>query len=102
MGRGAGNYHEFRFFTGLRPSEQSALLIDDCDLSQGKLKVSKARVMKRDKDRTKTGKDRLIDREDGAPMLDQNHPYDRWRWALLMTLKARYREPYNARHFPSS
>jgi hypothetical protein len=50
-----GNYDEFRFFTGLRPSEQIALLVDDCDVSQGKLKVSKACVMKRDKDRTKTG-----------------------------------------------
>lgn len=40
-----GNYDEFRFFTGLRPSEQIALLVDDCDLSQGKLKVSKACVM---------------------------------------------------------
>jgi integrase len=37
-------------------------------------------------------------REDGAPMLDLNHPYDRRRWTLLMILKARYREPYNARH----
>lgn len=129
-GEAQGNYDEFRFFTGLRPSEQIALLIDDCDLSQGKLKVSKARVMKRDKDRTKTGEDRLIElcpraleilrrqfalrarlklagkithdhiffREDGTPISDLNHPYDRWRWTLLMTLKARYREPYNARH----
>jgi integrase len=90
-GEAQGNYDEFRFFTGLRPSEQIALLIDDCDTSQGKLKVSKARVMKRDKDRTKTG-------EDGTPISDLNHPYDRWRWTLLMTLKARYREAYNARH----
>jgi hypothetical protein len=35
---------------------------------------------------------------DGSPIVDLNHPYDRWRWTLLMTLKARYREPYNARH----
>src|SRR5688500_9061435 len=39
---------------------EAEALIDDCDLSQGKLKVSKARVMKRDKDRT-TGEGRLIE-----------------------------------------
>jgi hypothetical protein len=31
-GEAQGNYDEFRFFTGLRPSEQAALLVDDCDL----------------------------------------------------------------------
>lgn len=46
---------------GLRPSEQIALFVDDCDLSHSKLKVSKACVMKRDKDRTKTGKDRIVE-----------------------------------------
>ena len=53
-GKAQGNYDEFRFFTGLRPSEQIALRVDDCDLSQGKIMVNKARVMKRDKDRTET------------------------------------------------
>jgi integrase len=123
-GEAQENYDEFRFFTGLRPSEEIALLVDDCDLSQGKV------VMKRDKDRTKTGEDRLVElcpralevlkrqlalrarlklagkihhnylffREDGSPIRDLNHPYDRWRWTLMMTVKARYREPYNARH----
>jgi integrase len=42
--------------------------------------------------------DHLFFRDDGKPMRDLNHPYDRWRWTLRMTLKARYREPYNARH----
>jgi integrase len=129
-GEAQGNYDEFRFFTGLRPSEQIALTVDDCDLSQGKLVVSKARVMKRDKDRTKTGEDRIVElcpralevlkrhlalrarlklqgkinhddlffRDDGRPIRDLNHPYDRWRWTLRFTVKARYREPYNARH----
>jgi len=60
-GETQGNYDEFRFFTGLRPSEQIALLVDDCDLRQGKLKVSKAVVMGRNKDRTKTGEDRLVE-----------------------------------------
>ena len=40
-GEAQGNYDEFRFFTGLRPSEQIALRVDDCDLSQGKLMVNK-------------------------------------------------------------
>jgi integrase len=86
--------------------------------------------MKRDKDRTKTGEDRIVElcpralevmkrqlalrarlklagkidhnhlffREDGTRIRDLNHHYDRWQWTLLMTVKARYREPYNARH----
>jgi integrase len=129
-GEAQGNYDEFRFFTGLRPSEQIALRVDDCDLSQGKIMVNKARVMKRDKDRTKTGEDRIVElcpralevlkrhlalrarlklqgkidhedlffRDDGRPIVDLNHPYDRWRWTLRVTLKSRYREPYSARH----
>jgi integrase len=60
-GEAQGNYDEFRFFTGLRPSEQIALLVSDCDVRQGKLSVTKARVMTRDKDRTKTSEDRLVE-----------------------------------------
>jgi integrase len=54
------NYDEFRFFTGLRPSEQIALLVSDCDLVQGTIAITKARVMARDKDRTKTSEDRTV------------------------------------------
>jgi integrase len=60
-GEAQGNYDEFRFFTGLRPSEQIALLVTDCDVGQGKIKVTKARVVARDKDRTKTSEDRLVE-----------------------------------------
>lgn len=60
-GEAQGNYDEFRFFTGLRPSEQIALLVSDCDLVQGKISVTKARVMARDKDRTKTSEDRIVE-----------------------------------------
>jgi integrase len=60
-GEAQGNYDEFRFFTGLRPSEEIALLVSDCDISQGKISVCKARVMARDKDRTKTSEDRLVE-----------------------------------------
>ena len=60
-GEAQGNYDEFRFFTGLRPSEQIALLVSDCDVGQAKIKVTKARVVARDKDRTKTSEDRLVE-----------------------------------------
>lgn len=57
-GEAQGNYDEFRFFTGLRPSEQIALLVTDCDLAQGKIMIDKARVVAHDKDRTKTSRSR--------------------------------------------
>jgi integrase len=60
-GEAQGNYDEFRFFTGLRPSEQIALQVADCDLNRGEIRVSKARVLRRDKDRTKTGVDRVVE-----------------------------------------
>ena len=60
-GEAIGNYDEFRFFTGLRPSEQIALLITDYDARRGTLSVTKARVLRRDKDRTKTQEDRYVE-----------------------------------------
>jgi integrase len=45
----------------LRPSEQIALLVSDCDVVHSKISVTKARVMARDKDRTKTSLDRLVE-----------------------------------------
>jgi integrase len=59
-GEAQGNYDEFRFFTGLRPSEEIALLVSDCDLERGTIAITKARVMARDKDRTKTSEDRTV------------------------------------------
>jgi len=59
-GEAQGNYDELRFFTGLRPSEQIALLVSDCDLVKGTIAITKARVMARDKDRTKTSEDRTV------------------------------------------
>ena len=129
-GEAQGNYDEFRFFTGLRPSEQIALQVSDCDLSQAKINVTKARVMARDKDRTKTSEDRLVElcpralevlkrhltlrarlklagkivhddlffKETGEPIRNLQYAWVRWRRSLQLTLKARYREPYNARH----
>jgi integrase len=60
LGQAQGNYDEFRFFTGLRPSEEIALLVSDCDLVKGTIAITKARVMARDKDRTKTSEDRTV------------------------------------------
>jgi integrase len=60
-GEAIGNYDEFRFFTGLRPSEQIALLVTDYDARRGVLSVTKARVLRRDKDRTKTQEDRDVE-----------------------------------------
>jgi integrase len=59
-GEAQGNYDELRFFTGFRPSEQIALLVSDCDLVKGTIAITKARVMARDKDRTKTSEDRTV------------------------------------------
>jgi integrase len=59
-GEAQGNYDEFRFFTGMRPSEQIALLVTDFDIVSGTLKINKACVAGVDKDSTKTGEDRRI------------------------------------------
>jgi hypothetical protein len=45
----------------LRPSEQIALLVTDYDAYRGVLSVTKARVLRRDKDRTKTQEDRDVE-----------------------------------------
>jgi integrase len=55
-----GNYDEFRFFTGLRPSEEIALMLSDIDLKEGAVSVNKACVGGIDRDCTKTGEDRRI------------------------------------------
>jgi integrase len=60
-GEAQGNYDEFRFFTGMRPSEQIALLVADFDTARGTLNVTKARVAGIDKDATKTGEDRRME-----------------------------------------
>lgn len=48
-GEAQANYDAFRFFTGLRPSEEIALLISDYDAMNRTLRVSKARVAGKDK-----------------------------------------------------
>jgi len=44
-----GNYDEFRFFSGLRQSEQFALEVGDCDVANGKISITKAVVLSRGK-----------------------------------------------------
>jgi integrase len=59
-GEAQGNYDEFRFYTGLRPSEQIALVVTDYDAANGMLSVTKARVAGIDRDRTKIAEDRRV------------------------------------------
>jgi integrase len=59
-GEAQGNYDEFRFFTGMRPSEAIALVLSDLDLVNGIVSVNKARVAGVDRCQTKTGEDRRI------------------------------------------
>jgi integrase len=59
-GEAQGNYDEFRFFTGLRPSEEIALVLFDIDLVNGIVSLNKARVAGVDRSQTKTGEDRRV------------------------------------------
>lgn len=59
-GERQGNFHEFRFFTGLRPSEEIALCVRDFDEHSGTLSITKARVYGVDRNMTKTREDRVI------------------------------------------
>ena len=40
----------------------------------------------------------LLFKEDGTPIRSLQYPRVWWRRTLTVTLKSRYREPYNARH----
>ncbi|MDB6084820.1 MAG: hypothetical protein JWN43_2701, partial [Gammaproteobacteria bacterium] len=125
-GEAQGNYDEFRFFTGLRPSEEIALVLSDLDLVSGLISVNKAGV---DRCKTKTGDDRRVQLcpralsvlkrqlrlrarlaaagkidhdhvfflDSGAPIQNLQCPQIRWR-KTLQSLKLRYRRPYTARH----
>jgi integrase len=58
---------------GNRPSEQIALRVTDCDVAQGKIKIDKARVVARDKDRTKTSEDRIVELRPRALQVLKRH-----------------------------
>lgn len=117
------NYAEYGFFSGMRPSELIALNWPDVDLEgSGITRVSKARVMGRDKDRTKTAVLRDVENcpraldvlrrqwkltgvaggpvfahENGKQFISPLIPWRRWQFAHKK-LKVRYREPYQMRH----
>ncbi len=59
-GEAQGNYEEFRFFTGLRPSEEIALMLADLDLAHGIVSIHRARVAGIERNCTKTGEDRRV------------------------------------------
>jgi integrase len=60
-GEAQGNYDEFGFFTGLRPSEQIALALSDLDVVHGVISINKVRVAGIDRALTKTGNDRRVE-----------------------------------------
>jgi integrase len=53
-GEAQGNYDELRLFTGMRPSEEIALVLSDLDLVNGIVSINKARVAGVDRCQTKT------------------------------------------------
>jgi integrase len=60
------NYYTLAFHTGLRPSEQIALVWGDIDWIKKKLKVERARVDGEEKPSTKTNRKRFVDLSDVA------------------------------------
>jgi integrase len=121
-GESYGNYVEFQFFAGARPSETIALGWPKIDQRKGTVRIDQARVMARNKNRTKTAVARdvecyprvraLIARqfeitgckganvfgdERGDQWNDLQVPWRRWV-ATHKRLRIRYREPYQARH----
>jgi len=60
-GEAIGNFDEFRFFTGLRQSEQISLRISDCDLTKGTIHIHQVVVLGRHKDRPKNNEERTIE-----------------------------------------
>lgn len=121
-GQDDADYFEFCFFAGPRPSELIALRWPDVDLRRGTARFDKARVMARDKARTKTAVARdtelcpralailrrrrtrtglqggqVFGHADGRPYHDLQTQWKRWRYTHKR-LGVRYREPYQARH----
>ncbi|MBW7902984.1 MAG: DUF3596 domain-containing protein [Rhodocyclaceae bacterium] len=117
-----GDYFEFAFFSGLRPSEQIALLWQDVDLRAGTIKIRRSRVLAKDKERTKTARERdvelntraaaVIERQrartqlagdhvfrnpaTGRPWNDEQEQRKVWT-SVLRTAGVRYRPPKECR-----
>lgn len=60
-GEAEGNFHELRFFTGLRPCEEIALRVTDYDRTRGTLNINKTRVRGRERLATKNNKNRTVE-----------------------------------------
>lgn len=118
------NFVEFKFFTGMRPSEVAALRWSDVDLATQRVHVHRAIVQGREKATTKTNTARMVllnsralaavmrqraatqlsgefvfvDPRYGTPWLDER-AFRRSYWTpTLSALGLRYRKPYNTRH----
>lgn len=116
------DYFDFSFHAGLRQSEQIALLWSDVDLLDGTVMVRRARVLAKDKQRTKTHVERVVELNDRAMAVIQRqrsrtqlagghvfmNPYTKRPWndgqvqgkAWTRAIKAagvRYRPPKEAR-----
>jgi integrase len=118
------NFVEFKFFTGLRPSEIAALRWSDVDLERNDVHVHRAIVRGNEKSTTKTNTERMVllnsrareavvrqrplthlaadfvftDPRYGSPWIDER-AFRRSYWTpTLSSLGFRYRRPYNTRH----
>ena len=60
-GEAVGNFDEFRFFTGLRQSEEIGLRVQNCNLTKGTIKICEAVVLRQHKDRPKNNEDRTVE-----------------------------------------
>jgi integrase len=121
---GVANYVEFKFFSGLRPSETTALRWADVDLERDRVHVHRAIVRGLEKNTTKTSTARhvllnsraraallrqraltqlagdfvFLDPRYGKPWTEER-AFRRSYWApTLKALGLRYRRPYNTRH----
>jgi integrase len=119
------NYYTLAFFTGLRPSEQIALLWGDVDWKRKKLRVRRA-VVEREEKTTKSAREREIDLNEPAmaalvrqkartflkgptgPIFHNPNTGRAWRdealqrlnyfIPTLVALKIRHRDAYQTRH----
>lgn len=71
FGQPLRDYFEFAAFSGLRVSEQIALLWSDVDLRTSTVCVRRAKVMLREKERTKTTRSRLVELNERAAAVIQ-------------------------------
>jgi len=121
---GVANYVESKFFSGLRPSETTALRWADVDLERERVHVHRAIVRGLEKNTTKTSTARhvllnsraraallrqraltqlagnfvFLDPRYGKPWTEER-AFRRSYWApTLKALGLRYRRPYNTRH----